>query len=120
VSSRQGFIFIWVDETGLDKRDQIRKFGCALKGQTASSLLLLFRDQRINVIATEMTKSTVDGSTFFEFLQGTFIPNRSLSQLKICAYLDNYCIHHIAEVKDLLTQSGIVTPYNPAVQILTH
>ena len=77
MSSWQGFIFIWVDETGLDKRDQIRKFGCTLKGQTASSLLLFFRDQRTSVIAamssseiiaTEMTKSTVDGTGTFQLL----------------------------------------------------
>ena len=62
-------MFVWVDETGSDKRTKIRKFGYALKGQRASSRQLLqFRGQRINVIAamssicTEMTKSNIDGS----------------------------------------------------------
>ena len=25
-------LLVWVDKTGSDRRDQLRKFGCALKG----------------------------------------------------------------------------------------
>ena len=120
-------MFVWVDETGSDKRDQIRKCGYALKGQRASSRRLLFRGQRINVIAamssseviaTEMSKSTVDGCNFFDFLRGTIIPNMMpLPNPRSVLILDNCSVHHITEVKDLLRQLGIVflplPPYSP-------
>ena len=44
-------MFVWVDETGSDKRDNIRKYGYALRGVTPTYKRLLARGQRINALA---------------------------------------------------------------------
>ena len=44
-------MFIWVDETGTDRRDNIRKFGYSLRGITPASHRFLSHGKRINVIA---------------------------------------------------------------------
>ena len=75
--------FIWIDETGCDKRNQIRNLGYALQGERPMYHRLLHRGQRISVIAalstegvvsTEITKGTVDGNKFTEFVEGKSIP----------------------------------------------
>lgn len=74
-------MFVWVDETGSDARDHIRKYGYALRGVTPTYHRFLCREQRINTIAAmstsgilaiELTTSTV---TFFDFVRGSLIPN---------------------------------------------
>ena len=41
-------MFIWLDETGTDKQDQLRKYGYAIRGVTPHYHRLLTRGQRIN------------------------------------------------------------------------
>ena len=64
-------MFVWVDETGTDSRDNIRKFGYSLRGTTPVSRRFLSRGKRINVvaalsltggiIATKMMNTSVNG-----------------------------------------------------------
>ena len=49
-------MFVWVDETGTDKRDQLRKYGYALRGTTPVYHRFLSRGDRINAI-TAITSS---------------------------------------------------------------
>ena len=70
------------------------------------------------IICTEMTKSNIDSNNFFDFLRGSIIPNMMpFPYQRSVLILDNCSVHHIAEVKDLLRQSGIVflplPPYSP-------
>ena len=77
-------MFVWVDETGSDARDHIRRFGYALRGVTPTSHRLLARGKRVNavaalsstgVVALDIVTGTVSGHEFFDFLRGTLIPN---------------------------------------------
>lgn len=43
-------LIVWVDETGTDRRDQLRKFGYAIRGLPAVSTHLLTRGIRISAI----------------------------------------------------------------------
>jgi len=43
-------MFVWVDETGSDAKDHIRRFGYALRGMTPQSHCLLAREKRVNAI----------------------------------------------------------------------
>lgn len=70
--------FVWVDETGGDQRDQIHKFGYALKGITPIYDRLLVRGTRISSIAAmcseelveyHLTNGTVNGEVFFYFVR---------------------------------------------------
>ena len=122
-------MFVWVDETGSDARDHIRRFGYALRGMTPTPHRLLARGKRVNaiaalsssgVVAVDIITETVSGKEFFDFLRGTLIPNMMTyngTNAHSIIIMDNCSVHHIAEVRDLLHQAGILVlflpPYSP-------
>ena len=52
-------MFVFMDETGSDRRSNIRKYGYALRGLTPVSLRLLDRGKRINAISAICTTGLV-------------------------------------------------------------
>ena len=127
-------MFVWVDESGSDARDHIRKYGFALIGVTPTYHRLLSRGKRVNaiaamastgVLALELTTSTVTGETFFDFVRGSLIPNMlpydGINPRSV-AVMDNCSVHHIDEVKKLFSDAGIVLlfipPYSPDLEEL--
>ena len=77
-------MFVWVDETGSDARDHIRRYGYALRGMTPTTHRLLARGKRVNaiagftsdgVVAVDIVTGTVRAKEFFEFLRGSLIPS---------------------------------------------
>ena len=119
--------FVWVDETGSDNRDQIRKFGCALQGLPPVYHRLLVRGTRVSTIAAisseglliyEMVTGTTNGETFLDFVRGSLIPTmQPFPAPASILIMDNCSIHHIQEVTDILQQAGILViflpPYSP-------
>jgi transposase len=74
---------VWVDETGSDAKDSVRKFGYAIRGCTPVTHRLLVRGRRVNaiaaltsngIVAVDTVTGSVSGHTFFDFLRGTLIP----------------------------------------------
>ena len=67
-------MFVWVDdESGSDSKDQLRKYGYALRGERAVCRRLLVRGKRVSAIAAlsteglvalELTTGSVDGDAF--------------------------------------------------------
>ena len=113
--------FVWVDETRSDNRDQIRKFGYALRGLPPVYHRLLVRGTRISTIAAigceglvtfEMITGTTNGETFFDFIRGSVIPRmHPFPAPSSVLVMDNCSIHHIQEVKDILVQAGTSKTY---------
>ena len=110
---------VWVDETGSDRRDQLRKFGySALKGEPAVCKRLLTRGTRISAIvaissggveAYELSIGSTGSRAFFDFVRGSLIPNMKPSPNKhSIVVMDNCTVHHVQEVKDLIEDSGIL------------
>ena len=73
--------FVWVDETGSDARNHIRKFGYELRGLTTHYHRFLV--ERVSAIAAissdgyvgaDLTTGSVNGEKFLEFVHGTLIP----------------------------------------------
>ena len=123
--------FVWVDETGCGKKDHIRKFGYAFRGEPPVYHRLLVRGKRISAIAAictegivdcELYSGTVNGEKFVDFVRGNLIPNmqsfdgtnsRSICILDICS------IHHVQEVKDLFQEAGILVFFSPLTALIT-
>ena len=115
-------MLVWVDETGCDKRDLLRKFGYSFRGDRAECKQLLVRGQRISAIAAmcwdkgildvETTMNSVNGEMFSDFVRGSLIPNMHPFDGQ-----NPTSIHHVAEVKSLLEEAGILLiflpPYSP-------
>ena len=114
---------VWVDETGSDNSDQIRKFGYALRGLPPLYHRFLVRGTRISsivamgcegVLTFNMVTGTTNGETFFDFIRGSIIPSMQPFPAP-CSILvmDNCSIHHIQEVRDILDLAGILLLYLP-------
>ena len=121
--------FVWVDETGSDRRDQIRKFRYALKGESPVYHRLLHRGRRISAIAAMSTDGlvaynlvhgSVNGEKFLEFIQGTLVPEMlpyDGENPQSILVMDNCSIHHVQPVLKTLRDMGILVlflpPYSP-------
>ena len=75
--------FVWVDETGSDARNHIRKFGYSLRGMAPISYRMVTRGKRISAIAAisndglvgvQLIHGAVSSVTFCDFVRGTLIP----------------------------------------------
>ena len=116
---------VWVDEMGSNRRDAIRKYGYAIKGETPAFHRLLERGQRITAIAAltvdgiisvQYTKNNVDANVFYDFVTCHLIPNMHQYDgiaPKSVVILDNCSIHHVTEITDLFEKAGIMVIYLP-------
>ena len=120
---------VWLNKTGCDKRDHVRKMGYAMKGERPVYKRILHRGQRISavaarssdgVIALEMDGGTCNGDKFVQFITGILIPEMYQfdgSNPRSVLVMDNCAIHHVSPALQVLTDAGIVTmflpPYSP-------
>ena len=121
--------FVWLDETGFDNRTYMRRYGYAIRGDTARYHRSLYRGTRVSAIvalstdglvAMKLINGTTNANTFFDFARGDLIPYmNSFDGLspKSIIILDNCSIHRVEEVLELFRSTGIVVmflpPYSP-------
>ena len=76
--------FVWVDETGSDARNYMRKFGFSLRGMRAECHRIIVHGERISAVAAissdgltavKLKKGTVDADYFVDFMRGSLVPN---------------------------------------------
>jgi len=118
-------MFAWVDETGCNYKDMLRKYGYAIQSERAAIETFLLWGQHISSIAAicikgllalETTSNLVNGDMFFDFSRATLIPEMlpfDGSNAKSIVIMDNCSIHHVQEVKDLFSVAGILVLYLP-------
>lgn len=125
VSLYEPHMIVFVDESGSDRRDTLRKYGYSLRGKTPKSCQFLSRGERINVIAGMTTEGiqalkiirrTVDGSLFTDFVEQLLVPilnpfNGTSSNSVVI--MDNCSIHHVSGIESLITQTGALLHYLP-------
>ena len=117
---------VWLDETGSDNRDRIRKFGYSLKGEPPIYNRILHCGECISVIcamsadgllAYTFTKGTVNDKKFLEFIQGTLIAEMlpfDGEKPRPVLMLDNCSIHHVRPVTETLRHPyTIPSTYSP-------
>ena len=102
--------FVFIDETGADRRDSMRRFGYSLRGKPARAQKLLWRGQHVSAIAAISmsglldcctTLSTVTGPKFEEFVRQSLAPViKPFDDVNpnSVVVLDNASIHHVDEV----------------------
>ena len=119
--------FVWLDETGSDNRDQIRKFGYSLRGVTPVYNRYIVRGTRISsvvamasqgVLTHDFVTGTMNGEKFFDFVRGKLIPcMQPFPGPNSILVMDNCSIHHVEMVKEELEHAGIMViflpPYSP-------
>ena len=122
-------MFIYIDETGADRRNAFRRYGYSLRGVTPRSYIFSDRGNRISVIAMMSTRGlldikTIQGTTnavtFYEFILTHLIPHilpyNGLNHHSV-VILDNCSVHHVAEIVETINDTGallyFLPPYSP-------
>ena len=118
-------IVIFIDESGSDNRDTLRKYGYSIRGKPPRSLKLLVRGERVSVIAAmsndgvetlRIVRGTVDGDTFLEFVERDLLPVlqpfNGVNPNSV-VIMDNCSVHHVANVKSLIGEVGALLHYLP-------
>ena len=121
--------FVFVDETGTDRRDCIRKHGYSLQGKPAVSSKLLVRGQRVSAIVGMSCSGILDfhtstgttcASDFHHYVQDALLPYlqpfNGVNAHSVVV-LDNASIHHVPHVVSAIESSGALVqflpPYSP-------
>ena len=116
-------LFVFVDETGADRRDCIRRFGYSIRGKPA--VKHLYRGERVSAIAAisydglldcYTTLGSVDADKFKHFIDQSLIPNlqpfNGVNRNSV-VILDNAAIHHVEDVVPLIQTSGALVQFLP-------
>ena len=107
-------MLVWLDETGCDNRNALRKKGYSVRGMPLRDHQLLIRGVRYSAIPVMsldgihnvyILEGTTNGEKISEFVQKCLLPclnpfNGINSQTVVV--MDNASIHHIDEVEDLI------------------
>ena len=123
-------MLVWVDESGCDRRNSIRKRGYGIRGITPQDHRLLVRGTRFSAIPVmsmegihdlNLFEGSVNGDRF-----GTFVTNCLLPFLQpfnwinphSVVIMDNASIHHVEAITDLIenqanAQLHFLPPYSP-------
>ena len=117
--------FVWVDETGSDRRNSFRKTGYGIRGIPPVSFKINIGSKRISAISCMSTngiediylvEGSVDGDIFLEFLQHCLLPIlqpfNGVNQNSI-VILDNASIHYLEKVQEVVDSVGALLWYLP-------
>ena len=102
---------VFIDETGTNGTDTIRKFGYSLRGKLVKAQKLLVRGEHVSAIAAVSSKGLialkivrggVDGDAFYDFLctelLSKLMPFNGSNQNSVLL-LDNCSIHHVPQLQ---------------------
>ena len=121
-------ILVFVDETGTDMRDNMRKYEYGARGKPIVSHKRAFRGQRVSAIVAmtctgildyKLSQDTVDSDEFKGFIEGLLqmLMNFNARNPNSIIILDNCAIHHANDIAELLGEVGVMVhflpPYSP-------
>ena len=122
-------MLVFLNETGSDRRNNMRQHGYSLRVKPLVSHKLLVRGERVSAIAImsmngildcKTVKHTVNGDTFYEFMQVNVLPHLiTIDGMNPHSVLvmDNCSIHHIGGIAEMVQEVGTLVhflpPYSP-------
>ena len=130
VSAYDPAMLIWIDETGCDRRNTLRKHAYSVRGLTPQDHRLFVRGVRYSVIPVmssdgihdiSICEGSVNGERFEKFVRSCLLPVLqpfNWVNKHSVVILDNASIHHVDGVVDLIeNQVGakllFLPPYSP-------
>lgn len=123
-------MLLWIDESGCDRRNCIRKRGYSLRGMTPQDHRLMVRGARysaIPVMSLEgihdvyLAEGSVNGEKFATFVRSCLLPILQpfdYTNPHSVAILDNASIHHVEEISEIIEEEAgarllFLPPYSP-------
>ena len=122
-------MLVWLDESGCDKRNTVRKYGYSIRGIPLCDQRLLVRGIRYSAIPVVssagihdvyLAEGTIDGNRFTQFVESCLLPVLNPFNginLHSVVIMDNASVHHVDAVQDLIEGIGarliFLPPYSP-------
>ena len=129
VSLYEPEMLIFIDETGSDKRDSLRKYGYSLRGKPAKSHKIISRGRHVSAIAmmsmngildVDIVHGSVNGEVFCDFVEKFLVPHLlpyNGHNPHSVIILDNCSIHYCQDALQMIQQVGALVhflpPYSP-------
>ena len=125
VSVHSADMFIFLDETGCDRRDVLRCYSYNWRGKPAKAHRLLVRGEHLSAVAFMSTRGVLDcnvvhgsvnGTQFYKILQKALLPHLmpyNGTNPHGIVVMDNASIHHIQGVQELINEVGALLLYLP-------
>ena len=116
---------VFIDETGCDRRDSLRRYGYTVRGRRIKCQKLLLRGEHISVIAAmgvegvkclKMVRGSVTGDIFLGFIQEQLLPTLMTfngTNPSSVVIMDNCSVHHVSGVTDSIEEVGALVHYLP-------
>ena len=122
-------MIVWIDESGCDRRNSIRKYGYSVRGIRPVDHRLLVRGTRYSAIPVMsvygihdvfLAEGTINGDRFEFFIRNYLLPNlmpfNGLNPFSV-VIMDNASIHHVQSNVSLIESIGakviFLPPYSP-------
>lgn len=129
VSLYEPGMLVWLDESGCDRRNSIRKFGYSIRGIRPSKRRLLIRGIRYSAIPIMtvyglfdvfLAEGSINGDRFAQFTETYLVPFlmpfNGTNPFSV-VIMDNASIHHVSDVVALIQNVGarlvFLPPYSP-------
>ena len=118
-------MLVWLDETGSDRRNSIRKYGYGLRGMTPVEHHLKVWGTRLSCIGiwsmrgmedVYVHEGTVNGNVFEDFVETILLPVLQPfdgTNPRSVVVLDNASIHYLDRIYDQITSTGALIRYLP-------
>ena len=122
-------MLIFVDETGADRRNLLRKHAYSIRGRSMRDHALLARGEHISAIGIMSSAGLLDvgiviggtdGDAFYSTIQKHLLPHLmpfDVVNPHSVVILNNCAIHHIHEVTAMIEEVGAIIhflpPYSP-------
>ena len=129
VSIYQREMLVFLDETGADRRNHLRKYGYGVRGIPVQQYSLFVRGERTSAIAIMSVKGILDvlvetgsinGDKFYDFTAKYLIPQLQPfdeTNPNSIVIMDNCSIHRITEIISMIEEVGAIVhflpPYSP-------
>ena len=107
-------MLVFLDETGCDRKNSLRKYGYSLRGKPAVSKKLLVRGERVSAVAfmsvngildLKVVSGNVNGDIYTDFVEDVLLPHLmpfdGRNPLSV-VILDNCSFHHCEEAVKMI------------------
>ena len=130
ISIYEPSMLVFIDETGCDRRNTIRKYGYSFRGMPVQDKRLLVRGIRYSTIPVMsmsgihdvyLVEGTVNGDKFADFVDKCLLPClmpfNGINPRSVVV-MDNASIHHVDKIRDLIESKAkarlcFLPPYSP-------
>ena len=125
ISAFRPEMLLWIDETGCDRRNSLRRYRYSVRGTTAHDFVLRIAGKRYSAIKVMSIKgvqgvyilcegSVKNGDRFLDFIRRTLLPLlmpfNGLNDHSVVV-LDNASIHHVDSIENVINSVGALVKF---------